>query len=109
MEKKCYQNKNLFDGRTHSLMKDKIVLTDGEKIAAIEDKINQSKFPAYETVDMDGLTMMPGLIDAHVHVTVPSALEKNILRCIIWTRQPLKKPSILILKLLNIAAFSLSE
>jgi len=109
MEKKCYQNKNLFDGRTHSLMKDKIVLTDGEKIAAIEDKINQSKFPAYETVDMDGLTMMPGLIDAHVHVTVPSALEKNILRCIIWIKQPLKKPSILILKLLNIAAFSLSE
>lgn len=78
MEKKCYQNMNLFDGRTPRLLNDKIVLTSGEKIEAVEDRSNQSKFPEYEVVDMGGLTMMPGLIDAHVHVTVPSALEKNI-------------------------------
>ena len=78
MEKKCYHNIKLFDGRTAHLIQDQIVLTNGEKIEAIEDQAGMDKFPEYEAVDMNGLTMIPGLIDAHVHITVPSALEKNV-------------------------------
>ncbi len=42
------------------------VLVDGDKIAAVGKDLG----PAHEIIDLTGYTLLPGFIDAHVHVAV---------------------------------------
>ncbi len=44
------------------------VLVAGTKIVAIEDNINMSEIPGLTVIDATSLRMIPGLIDAHVHI-----------------------------------------
>ena len=44
------------------------VLVAGTKIVAVEDKINMSEIPGLTVIDATSLRMIPGLIDAHVHI-----------------------------------------
>lgn len=44
------------------------VLVAGTKIVAVEDNINMSDIPGLTVIDATGLRMIPGLIDAHVHI-----------------------------------------
>lgn len=46
----------------------KDVLIAGTKIVAIEDRITAGEIPAISEICCDGLLLMPGLIDAHVHI-----------------------------------------
>ncbi|MBT3208174.1 MAG: beta-aspartyl-peptidase [Bacteroidetes bacterium] len=46
----------------------KDVLIGGGKILAIEDEINLPENLKFETINAEGLKMIPGLIDAHVHI-----------------------------------------
>ena len=46
----------------------KDVLVAGTKIVAIEDKIALSDVPRLTVIDAAGLRVIPGLIDAHVHI-----------------------------------------
>jgi beta-aspartyl-dipeptidase (metallo-type) len=46
----------------------KDVLLAGTKIIAIEDEIKLDGCPATEIIDAKGLKLVPGLIDAHVHI-----------------------------------------
>jgi beta-aspartyl-dipeptidase (metallo-type) len=46
----------------------KDVLTGGKEILAVEENISLPKGLQYETIDGSGLRMVPGLIDAHVHI-----------------------------------------
>ncbi len=46
----------------------KDVLTGGKKILAISDQISAPKGVDVKEIDGRGLTMIPGLIDAHVHI-----------------------------------------
>ena len=36
-----------------------------------------ARYPEYERFDVKGLTLIPGLIDAHIHPTIPMALDIN--------------------------------
>ena len=56
----------------------KTVLTDGERIADIVS--GDTSVAGYETVDLNGAYLLPGLIDLHVHLALsgkPSKPKKN--------------------------------
>jgi len=64
---------NLYDGGGERAIQDATILMDGEKIAYAG---LHSKAPAYqaaENIDGRGLTVLPGLIDLHVHGLVSEA------------------------------------
>jgi imidazolonepropionase-like amidohydrolase len=59
---------HVFDGESAQLHDDWVVLVRGEKIQAV-GRANEIKTPTDATViDLPGMTLMPGLIDAHSHV-----------------------------------------
>ena len=62
-----FTNANLFDGETDELKQGYHVLVEGTGIREVSDRPLRSA--SAETVDVKGKTLMPGLIDAHVHVT----------------------------------------
>lgn len=53
---------------TPQLLGTRDVLVAGTKIVAVEDNINMSDIPGLTVIDATGLRMIPGLIDAHVHI-----------------------------------------
>lgn len=59
---------HIFDGESAKLHDDWVVLVRGEKIDSV-GPAGEIKVPAAATIiDLPGLTLMPGLIDAHSHV-----------------------------------------
>jgi imidazolonepropionase-like amidohydrolase len=59
---------HVFDGESAELHDDWLVLVRGEKIEAV-GRANEIKAPAdAKVIDLPGMTLMPGLIDAHSHV-----------------------------------------
>lgn len=86
----------LFDGFNTKLKEDACVVVEGQYIRGIEQGFDPSNFPGYDHIDMNGLTVMPGLIDNHVHMSVPfmmkvtpraffdisKQIEKNFKTCI---------------------------
>ncbi len=59
---------HIFDGETAMLHDDWVVLVRGEKIEAV-GRVSEIRVPAdAQIVNLAGLTLMPGLIDAHSHV-----------------------------------------
>jgi hypothetical protein len=73
-------NGNVFNGIDKQLIKDQIVLIDGGSIQSIEPRGDLSGFKNYKLIDIEGRTQLPGLIDNHVHITVPfvSGLELGV-------------------------------
>ena len=65
--KYAYRNAHLLDGTRDMLPRDGLaVLTDGETIAGI---VPEEAIPAgFESVDLGGKYLMPGLINLHVHL-----------------------------------------
>ena len=61
-----FQHANMFDGENDVLHEDMDVLVEGERITEVSDVRLSSN--TSEVVDLRGQTLMPGLIDAHVHV-----------------------------------------
>jgi len=61
------ENASVFDGTNGKLAEDQHVLVDGERIKEVSSQPIKSQ--SAERIDIRGLTIMPGLIDAHVHVT----------------------------------------
>ncbi|HEV8588778.1 MAG TPA: amidohydrolase family protein [Pyrinomonadaceae bacterium] len=59
---------HIFDGESAQLHNNWVVLVRGEKIEAV-GPANEIKTPAdAKLIDMPGMTLMPGLIDAHSHI-----------------------------------------
>lgn len=69
--KKGYYNLNLFDGVSDQLQSDKIVRVSGERIEGVDSAEKMSFYPDYQWTDLKGMTVLPGLIDAHIHISVP--------------------------------------
>jgi len=59
-----FTNCRVFDG-SHDKLEDVNVTVSGERITAVD---SAPPSPDAETIDCGGKTLMPGLIDAHVHV-----------------------------------------
>ena len=53
------------------------VLVNGEKIVRVEENISES---AEKIIDADGLWVVPGLIDLHVHLRDPGFAKKETIR-----------------------------
>jgi imidazolonepropionase-like amidohydrolase len=58
----------LFDGRSETLVQNAVILVEGEKITAVGP--NLSIPSGAEVVDLSSATVLPGLIDCHVHLTM---------------------------------------
>ena len=75
------KNFSLFDGVANHLQRDKIILIEGQRILAVENRGDLSQYSGFRQFDMSGLTVLPGLIDNHVHMTFPfmGGENRNIL------------------------------
>lgn len=69
---KVFKGGNLFDGTGADLIKDAVVVMKGSKFSAV-GKNGQVKIPEgkdVEVIDTTGKTMIPGLIDSHIHLNL---------------------------------------
>jgi imidazolonepropionase-like amidohydrolase len=64
-------NFQLFDGLQNGLQKDRVLVIEGDKIRGIERKGKLDQYRDCKAVDLKGWTILPGLIDNHVHITSP--------------------------------------
>jgi len=64
-------NFQLFDGIHNRLQKDLVLLIEGDKIKGIERRGELDRYSDCKAVDLKGRTILPGLIDNHVHITIP--------------------------------------
>ena len=76
MSATLFQNASILDGRTDEALADHHVLVEDTRIREVSDRPIASA--SARTIDLAGRTLMPGLIDCHVHViaTTPN-LELN--------------------------------
>ena len=58
----------LIDGRGGPAVPDSVVVIRGERIAAVGTRLSVKIPDGAEIVDVKGLTILPGLIDAHFHI-----------------------------------------
>ena len=72
-------NFQLFNGLQNGLQKDRIILIEEDKIQGIERKGDLGQYRDYKVVDLKGWTVLPGLIDNHVHITAPFMRGANVL------------------------------
>src|SRR5437879_5034748 len=66
-----FVNASVLDGERGTRIPDQSVLVEGERIA----RVGSGDLDARDArrIDVHGRTLMPGLIDCHVHVTAASA------------------------------------
>ncbi|MEW6261788.1 MAG: amidohydrolase family protein [Thermodesulfobacteriota bacterium] len=73
-----FHNLRLFDGVKNRLQPGLMLLIQKDGIKAIEPLGDLAQFRDYKKVDLKGQTVMPGLIDNHVHMTVPFMYDVNL-------------------------------
>lgn len=74
----AFTNCGVFDGESPELKKDMTVLVEGERISRI-GRSGQVDVPGdFLVYDAQGLTIMPGLIDSHVHECSPFTYDMTI-------------------------------
>ncbi len=71
-EAKVFKNCLLIDGISDEPIATGCVIVDGDKIAYAgpEDSQEIQKFSDAEVLDLNGMTLMPGMIDTHVHLSL---------------------------------------
>lgn len=70
-------NARLIDGTGKPPVSSAVIIITGDKFVAVGHK-GKVKIPAEaEIIDVGGKTVIPGLIDAHVHFTIPPSLEEH--------------------------------
>jgi len=67
MAQTLFRNARVFDGSRAELADGQDVLVEGDVIREVAD--SRLKAGSAEVIDLHGAVLMPGLIDAHVHVT----------------------------------------
>jgi imidazolonepropionase-like amidohydrolase len=71
-------NFRLFDGVTGKLGENLMVQVENGLIAHIDRITDIDQFSDHRAIDLKGKTLMPGLIDNHVHMTVPMMYTINL-------------------------------
>jgi imidazolonepropionase-like amidohydrolase len=67
---------NLIDGRGGKPLEEVIILIEGDKINSILPESQIDLDPNVEIIEVRGKTVMPGLIDAHVHLEIPAVSDR---------------------------------
>jgi imidazolonepropionase-like amidohydrolase len=70
-------NARVFDGKNEQTIPGATVVVDGGNITAVGRDVPIRA--GAEVVDLGGKTLMPGLMDAHVHLTMDTLCGKNII------------------------------
>src|SRR5260370_734408 len=76
----------VFDGTSAATHEGWVVLVTGEKIAAAGPAGSVAVPPGTTTIDLPGMTLLPGLIDAHSHIFLHPYNET------LWNDQVLHEP-----------------
>ncbi|RPJ60008.1 MAG: amidohydrolase family protein [Acidobacteria bacterium] len=76
----------IFDATSEEMREGWTVLVVGDKIQAIGQSAAIAVPPGTQTIDLPGLTLLPGLIDAHSHIFLHPYNET------LWDDQVLKEP-----------------
>lgn len=71
ISRKVYHNFRLFDGASGNLEERLVIFVRGDRIERIDEAVARQDWQDYEPVNLNGLTLLPGFIDLHVHITVP--------------------------------------
>jgi len=71
-------NFRLFDGVQNQLQEGRRVVIEEDRIRDVDPWAGQKGIPDYQVIDAQGMTLMPGLIDNHVHITVPFMFKVNL-------------------------------
>ena len=69
---KVLRGARLIDGSGDAPVDDAVVVVDGERIEQVGGRPPQG-----EDIDLTGLTLLPGLIDAHVHLTLVDLADEE--------------------------------
>jgi imidazolonepropionase-like amidohydrolase len=73
----AFTNCNVFDGWHAELQEDMVVLVSRDKILDVGHKEQMTVPSGFATIDVEGRTIMPGLIDSHVHMCSPFTYRLN--------------------------------
>jgi imidazolonepropionase-like amidohydrolase len=76
----------VFDATSAATHDGWVVLVSGEKIAAVGPAASITAPPGTTTIELPGMTLLPGLIDAHSHIFLHPYNET------LWNDQVLKEP-----------------
>ena len=71
-----FLNVKIFDGKSDKLISGKDVLVEGNRIVKIAPRIATNRMA--RIIDGQGKILMPGLIDAHVHLTAVKSFDEAI-------------------------------
>ena len=70
-------NFGLFDGMENRLQRGLVILIEESRIKSVERQGDLAGYKDYKILDLGGRTVLPGLIDNHVHITVPFMRKVN--------------------------------
>ena len=81
---RIFKNARLIDGSGNEPVENGCIVIDGPKIihTGKDDRKMTARHPFADVVDLKGMTLMPGLIDAHVHLSLhgsPSYFNEMIM------------------------------
>jgi imidazolonepropionase-like amidohydrolase len=68
---------SLVDPATATSMRDVVVLVDGSRVAEVLPAARFRRRSGDRLIDLGGATLLPGLIDAHVHLTIGGPARAN--------------------------------
>lgn len=76
--KVAFVNCNVFDGESSQLQSNMTILVEGDRISAVAPAATISVPETFLSVDVEGKTVLPGLIDSHVHLCSPFTYDVNL-------------------------------
>ena len=78
MSEKAIVNGRVIDGTGRTPIESGVVLVDDDEIVAVGKREEISVPPEAEQMDATGKTVMPGLMDGHIHITKDSGIFEAI-------------------------------